>query len=74
MAIEKLFRRSRGVAEDSSHYFEEILVFSTNLLHLFVRSKKQPQHAIVFVCRKSANVGMVIAKGRLAMSTIEAAL
>ena len=33
--IEKMFRRSRGQAEDGSHYFREILVFSDNLLHVF---------------------------------------
>ena len=73
-AIEKLFRRSRGVAEDGSHYFEEIIVLSNNLLHLFMRTKKYPQHALVFICRKSANIGMVIAKGRLALSAIESAV
>src|SRR5690606_15683017 len=40
-AIEKLFRRSRGQAEDGNHYFKEIIVFSDNLIHVFLRSKKQ---------------------------------
>jgi hypothetical protein len=73
-AIEKLFRRARGVGEDGGHYFEEIIIFSTNLLHFFIRTKKYPQHALVFICRKSANVGMVIAKGRLALTAIESAV
>ncbi len=30
-AIEKLFRKSRGQAEDGRHYFHEIVVFSENL-------------------------------------------
>ncbi len=72
-AIENMFKRARGV-KDAAHYFEEIIVFSTNLLHVFIRSKKFPDHAVVFVCRKSANVGMVIAKTRIAMPLIEAAV
>jgi hypothetical protein len=72
--IEQLFRRARGVTEDSAHYFEEILVMSTNLVHVFMRCKRQPQHAVVFVCRKSANIGMVIAKARISLSSIEASL
>ncbi len=73
-AIEKLFRRSRGVNEDGSHYFEEIIVMSHNLLHIFTRSKRYPDHAVIFVCRKSANIGMAIAKSRLALSAIESAV
>ncbi len=73
-AIEKLFRKSRGQPENGSHYFREILVFSENLLHVFARCKKYPAHAVVFVCRASANVGMVLSKSRLSVSEIEAAL
>jgi hypothetical protein len=72
-AIEQLFKRARGV-NDNQHYFEEIFVMSHNLLHVFLRAKKFPDHAVVFVCRKSANIGMVIAKSRLALSGIEAAV
>jgi hypothetical protein len=72
-AIEQLFKRARGV-RDEVHYFEEIIVTSHNLLHVFMRSKKYPEHAVVFVCRKSANLGMVFAKARLALPTIEAAV
>lgn len=71
-AIEKLFRKSRGQGEDGHHYFKEMLVFSDNLLHLFLRSKKHKDQAIVFVCRASANVGMVLTKGRQAVAGVEA--
>lgn len=73
-AIEKLFRKSRGQTEDGHHYFKEIVVFSDNLLHLFMRSKKHRDQAVVFVCRASANVGMVLTKGRLALSGVESAV
>ncbi|MBX3248857.1 MAG: hypothetical protein KF901_16900 [Myxococcales bacterium] len=72
-AIEKLFRKSRGHGEDGKHYFQEILVFSDNLLHLFFRSKRYTDQAIVFVCRGSVNVGMALTKGRQAAQDVSAA-
>lgn len=73
-SVEKLFRRSRGHAEDGSHYFREIIVFSENLLHVFLRSKKKSDQAAVFVCRASANVGMVLSKSRQVLGDVEASV
>lgn len=71
--IEKLFRRSRGVADDGHHYFQEIIVNSDNLIHVFIRGKANPEYVAVFVCRRSANLGMVLTKSRLAMPQLESA-
>lgn len=73
-SIEKLFRKSRGQAENGAHYFREIIVFSENLLHVFLRSKKKSDQAVVFVCRASANVGMVLTKSRLSLVEVELAI
>jgi hypothetical protein len=70
-AIEKLFRKSRGHTEDGNHYFKEIIVFSENLIHVFLRAKRNTDQAAVFVTRGSANIGMVITKSRSALSGIE---
>lgn len=70
-AIEKLFRKARGHAEDGSHYFEEIVVFSKNLIHVFLRCKKASNQAVVLVCRGSANIGMVLVKSRASLADIE---
>lgn len=70
-AIERLFRRSRGQNEDGNHYFKEIIVFSDNLIHVFLRSKKKRDQAVVYVCRGSANIGMVIAKSRGSLADVE---
>lgn len=72
--IEHLFDKARGISNQHSHYFQEIVVFSTNLLHVFIRSKKNPNNVAVFVCRASANIGMVLVRSRMAMSSLEAAL
>ena len=73
-SIEKLFRKSRGQAENGAHYFREIIVFSENLLHVFIRSKTKPDQAMVFVCRSSANIGMVLTKSRQHSGEIETAV
>ena len=73
-AIERLFRKSRGQSEDGGHYFNEIIVFSSNLLHVFLRGKKHPDQAAVVICRGGANIGMVLSKARNLMAEIEAAV
>lgn len=72
--IEKMFRKSRGQPETGNHYFKEIIVFSDNLIHVFLRSKKRPDQSVVFVCRASANIGMVIAKSRMSLPDVEASV
>lgn len=73
-SIEKLFRKSRGQPENGSHYFREIIVFSENLLHVFLRAKKKTDQAVVFVCRGNANIGMVLTKSRQLVAEIEASV
>jgi len=73
-SIEKLFRKSRGQGENGLHYFREIIVFSENLLHVFLRSKKKQDQAVVFVCRATANIGMALTKARQSLAEIEASV
>lgn len=74
VAIEKIFKKSRGLPETvDHHYFQEIIVNSENLIHIFIRGKKQ-QQVVCFVCRKGANLGMVLTKARAGMPDIEAAI
>ena len=69
-----MFRKARGLPEVSDHhYFQEIIVNSDNLIHVFLRGKRQLQVAC-FVCRKGANLGMVLTKSRMALPDIESAL
>jgi len=73
-SIEKLFRKARGQGENGMHYFREIIVFSENLLHVFLRSKKKSDQAVVFVCRATANIGMALTKARQSLAEIEASV
>ncbi|MBE9516261.1 MAG: hypothetical protein IME93_04735 [Proteobacteria bacterium] len=73
--IENMFKKSRGVAtDDGHHYFQEMMVLSDNLLHVFSRCKGNENHVVVFVCRKSANMGMALSKVRSSLPNIEASL
>jgi len=72
--IEGVFRKARGLNEGEYHYFKEIIVNSENLIHVFMRSKKDQSHVICFVCRLSANLGMVLSKARSQVSKLEQAL
>ncbi len=75
VAIEEHFKKARGQkADDGVHFFQEIIVFSENLLHVFLRTKAYPDHVICFVSRKNANIGMVLTKARMAVDPVSAAL
>ena len=71
--IESIFKKARGLADDGHHYFQEFLVNSDNLIHIFIRGKNEEQVAC-FVCRKSANLGMALTKSRASMPALEAAV
>lgn len=71
-AIENMFKRSRGVKDDGHHYFQEILILSDNLIHVFQRAKRNEDMVLVTVCRASANLGMVLAKARAGLPAVEA--
>ena len=73
VTIENMFKKSRGV-EDAKHYFNEMIVNSDNLIHVFIRGKVNEEHVVAFVCRKSANLGMVLTKSRAAIPALESAL
>jgi hypothetical protein len=61
--IENVFKERRGVVSDE-HYFQEILVNSDNLTHLFIRMDALEEIVAVAVCRRSVNVGMLFAQAR----------
>ncbi|MFO7594096.1 MAG: hypothetical protein R6X15_08655 [Pseudomonadota bacterium] len=74
VTIENMFKKARGVAMDDHHYFQEMIVNSDNLIHIFMRGKTNQEHVVTFVCRKSANLGMVLTKARGSLAEVEAAV
>jgi len=74
VTIERLFKKARGLQQDDHHYFQELIVNSDNLIHVFLRGKKNEEHVLCLVCRKSANMGMVLTKSRQVIGEVEAAV
>jgi len=74
VAIEQMFKKSRGVEDDGHHYFQEILVNSDNLIHVFQRCKRNVDLVFVSVCRISANLGMVLTRARMELPKVEGSL
>ncbi|MGZ4980492.1 MAG: hypothetical protein ACXWE4_04305 [Methylobacter sp.] len=61
--IENSFKTARGDRSDE-HYFNEVIVNSKNLIHVFSRLKSNPTVVMTVVCQESANLGLVIMKLR----------
>jgi hypothetical protein len=72
--IESMFKKARGVSDDARHYFQEMIVLSENLLHIFMRCKGNEDHVAVFVCRKSTNMGMALTKAKSVLPSLESAV
>ncbi|MCG8425266.1 MAG: hypothetical protein MJE77_45890 [Proteobacteria bacterium] len=65
VTIERLFKRIRGVQHSDEHYFRQIVVMSRNLIHFFSRLENEESVVMVAVCRADANLGLILAKGRM---------
>jgi len=70
--IEALWKQTRGVSDDR-HYFNEILVNSDNLVHLFMRSASSADIVAVVICTRAVSVGMLFAQARQVMREFDSA-
>ncbi|GAA4035538.1 hypothetical protein GCM10022247_71400 [Allokutzneria multivorans] len=61
--IEDIFKERRGVTS-AERYFQEVLVNSTNLTHLFIRDERGADLVVVVVCPRAVNIGMLFAATR----------
>lgn len=71
--IEDIFKKARGLKDDGHHYFQEFIINSDNMIHVFIRGENE-EHVACFVCRKSANLGMALTKARSALPALEASI
>jgi len=74
ITIENMFKKIRGAKQDDHHYFQEIIINSDNLVHVFIRGKKNEDHVLCMVCRASTNLGMALTKTRTAVIECEKAM
>jgi len=72
--IEGLFKKARGLKDDGHHYFQEMIVNSDNLVHVFCRCKSNEEYVLGVVCRKNVNLGMALTKVRKILPTVEGAV
>jgi hypothetical protein len=72
--IEDMFKKMRGHEHDKKHYFQEIIVNSDNLVHVFLRSKQNQAYVLCVVFRISVNMGMALARARFSMPACEKAM
>ena len=68
--IEEVFNQRRGITS-TGHYFQEILVNSQNLVHLFMRSAVNAEIVAAVVCRRTVNIGMLFAQARIVMRRVD---
>ncbi|GGK84319.1 hypothetical protein [Mangrovihabitans endophyticus] len=67
--IEDVFR---GGAAGDRPYFQEMLVNTDDLVHLFLRSARHPDLVAAVACRRQANIGMLFAQARMVMKQMDA--
>ena len=60
--------RPDGVST-TERYFKEIVVMSTNLVHVFARLKSMQSMIVVVVCREDTNLGLALMKTRAICSS-----
>lgn len=63
LMIEDVFKERRGISSNE-HYFQEVMVNSANLTHLFIRNNQNEDIVAVVVCPRSVNIGMLFAAAR----------
>lgn len=71
--IEDIFKTRRGV-QDDRHYFQEIVVNSDHLVHVFLRGAEHQDIVSVVVCRRTANLGMLLSQARVVAKHLDAGL
>jgi Dynamin family len=62
--IEGLFKRSRGLANDERHYFQEIVIVADGCVGIFLRDQSRTDRSLVVVSDGTVNLGMILARAR----------
>ena len=73
-AIEGLFKRVLGFANQGQHYFQEVIINSDALVHVFLRGRRNPDCVLVLICRKPADLSATLIRCRSIFPSIELAV
>jgi hypothetical protein len=63
-AIEAMFKRARGLAEDDKHYFREIVIVAEGCVGILLRDRSRADRSLVVVSDGAVNLGMALATAR----------
>lgn len=74
VTIDEIFSNTEDGAKVSNRSFQEVIVLSSNLTHVFQRCKQHKDIILVVITRMSANIGMVLARSRMELPKFEASL
>jgi len=68
--LEGMWNSSRNMPQDHT-YFQEVTVQSENVLHIFLRGRRNKECVLALVCRPSVSLGLALNKARGTMPQIE---
>lgn len=71
--LQALFLKPRASGDRRDRYFQEVLVLSNDLIHVFQRCKRDDL-VLMTVCLSSANMRLVLTRSRLLLPTAERAV
>jgi hypothetical protein len=71
--VDEAIHAHRGEPVDE-HAFQEVLVRSAAVVHLFLRSHSRPDLAVVLVCTRSVKVGLLLVRAQEVLRDFDAAL
>jgi hypothetical protein len=72
--LESMFLKPHADGDFDERYFQEVLILSDNLIHVFQRCSKRHDVVLMTVCLSSANMGMVLERSRLQLPAVETAV
>ena len=70
-AVENWLIKSQEVQGMATTTCQEFMVMSDQLLHMYTRCKDNSDHIVALIAKRSANVGLMIAKSRKAAGFID---
>ncbi|WP_120499700.1 hypothetical protein [Roseovarius sp. EL26] len=56
--------------DDTATGFKEVAIFSGTYLYVFLKAREYADHVVCYICRDSANAGMVLTKSHMSLGVI----
>ncbi|MCK5359914.1 MAG: hypothetical protein KAJ95_04765 [Gammaproteobacteria bacterium] len=73
LLIEDIFKSARGVMDDTSHYIQEMVIMNDDLVHVFIRCRRNNNHILAFLFQNRVNTISFLVNARSELIKLEAA-